>query len=269
MTHKTRALSLSLVLALASVGGLAAASEAPGADVDATGERCSNRSLVGTYLFEYLARPAGGADLAVAVGFRYFDGRGAGRLSYTTAAGRTARTRFRYDVEPDCTGTVEYASGFGAEDIFVHPRGQHFAWIDTRPGFAASGQDWLSSRRAPNGCSNATLRGTFSYGVRGTADPGAPPPSGFFAEAGLESFDGNGKLWNRFRDSNGETGVVTGSYRIGSNCIGRMTYATGETYRVYVSPSGDAVMNITIDPDDVRRYGSEHKISDRLLVTDD
>jgi hypothetical protein len=251
-----------------AIGGICCAAVATPSDADAvdpesTGGTCSNRSLLGTYLFEYLAAPAGSDPIDISVGFRYFDGQGAGRLFYTGLDGRDRTERFRYNVERDCTGTVAYRSGTTSETMFVHPEGINVAWIDTRPGFVAAGHDWRSSKRAPGQCSNATLRGTYSYISRGGTGTG---PASRFAEAGLESFDGTGGLWNRYTDSNGEDAVVSGTYRIGANCIGRVTYETGEDYRIYIGPTGDAIVGVDLS-DDFGRFGSEHKISNKLLVT--
>jgi hypothetical protein len=221
--------------------------------------------MLGTYLFEYFAAPAGTDPLDVSIGFRYFDGQGAGRLFYTTLDGQDQTERFRYNVERNCTGTVSYSSGTVSESMFVHPQGVNVAWIDTRPGFVAAGHDWRSSKRAPGRCSNATLKGTYSYTSRGGTGAG---PASRFAEAGLESFDGKGRLWNRYTDSNGDDAEVTGTYRIGSNCIGRVSYETGEDYRVYVGPTGEGLVGIDLS-DDFGRLGSEYKISDRMLVTGD
>lgn len=262
MTRTNAILSLGLALTIGGICGVnvATASDVEATDPEATGDRCSNGSLLGTYLFEYAALPAGSDPYDIAVGFRYFDGRGVGRLIYTTSEGENRTERFRYNVERDCTGTVNYSGGSTSEQMFVHPRGVNIAWIDTRPGFVAVGQDWRSSTRAPGRCSNATLKGTYSYTNRGSTGGFA----GRFAEAGLEVFDGKGRLMNRYTDSNGEQGVVTGTYRIGANCIGRVTYETGEDYRIYVGPTGDSLIGIDLS-DELGRFGSEHKISDQFL----
>jgi hypothetical protein len=266
MTRTNPVLGMTLAMAIGGVYcvGIATASDPEATDLESTGGWCSNASLRGTYLFEYFAMPAGSDFHDISVGFRYFDGRGSGQLMYTTADGRSRTERFSYDVARNCTGTVAYSSGTTSEQMFVHPRGENVAWIDTRPGFVATGQDWRSSTRAPSRCSNATLKGTYSYTSAGhMGDVGNP--ASLFAEAGLESFDGRGRVTNRYTDSNGQEGIVTGTYRVGTNCIGRVTYVSGEDYRIYVGPTGEAFVGIDLS-DDLGRKGMEHKISDQTLV---
>jgi hypothetical protein len=269
MTPKNRALSLGLALTMTSFGGigLAAASDTAEADLESTRQRCSDGSLLGTYLFEYVARPAANAPYNASGGYRYFDGRGAGRMVSSDVMTSTLQTeRFRYSVEPDCTGTIDYRSGTTSEEIFVHPQGLNFSWLDTRPGFVASGQDWRSAKRAPSQCSTATLKGTYNASGRGNADP--PGLDELFAEAGMESFDGQGRVLSRYINSAGESGVFAGTYRVSANCVGQVRFETGETYRIFVGPTGDDFVSVDLF-DDFGSLGSGHKISDRLLVTED
>lgn len=77
-------------------------------------------------------------------------------------------------------------------------------------------------------CSNATLRGSYSFTSQGWV-PGGPPGSSLvpFATANRMSLDGIGGIVNDTTVSrNGEIGrnVGKGSYSVGKNCKGKMTF---------------------------------------------
>jgi hypothetical protein len=79
------------------------------------------------------------------------------------------------------------------------------------------------------GCSNATLKGEYAFGVTAYTPPGLPdgPPQ---VVAGIKSFDGKGKFTQRdYRgDSLRTTGQTdfstgeTGTYTVNSDCTGSM-----------------------------------------------
>jgi hypothetical protein len=185
-------------------------------------------------------------------------------VSGSLMTGELETQRFRYSVAPDCSATIYYRSGATPEEIFIHHSGDHFSWIDTRRGFVATGHDWRSSKRAPNRCSTATLKGTFAISSRGST---APPIADPWAAAGMESFDGQGRWLGRYRTSQGQGLVLGGNYRIDADCIGQVSFDTGETYRIFVGPSGEDYVGV--DPmDDFGRLAFGHKMSNRLLVTD-
>jgi hypothetical protein len=83
----------------------------------------------------------------------------------------------------------------------------------------------------------------------------------------MESFDGKGRYVGRYRTSQGQSMVFAGTYRVDANCVGRVSFDTGETYRIFVGPSGEDFVGV--DPmDDLGRLAFGHKMSNRLLVTD-
>jgi hypothetical protein len=78
------------------------------------------------------------------------------------------------------------------------------------------------------GCSRATLRGTFGYTSTGTLlDTYVPPPlAGPFAEVGKQTFDGKGKTnATATLSTNGNPATVTveGTYTVNPDCTGSMT----------------------------------------------
>jgi hypothetical protein len=78
------------------------------------------------------------------------------------------------------------------------------------------------------GCSNATLRGSFGYTSTGTLlDSYVPPPlAGPFAEVGRQTFNGKGKTdATATLSTNGNPATVTiqGTYSVNPDCTGSMT----------------------------------------------
>jgi hypothetical protein len=107
------------------------------------------------------------------------------------------------------------------------------------------------------GCSNATLRGSFGYTSTGTLlDSYVPPPlAGPFAEVGRQTFDGKGKTEAAATlSTNGNPATVTveGTYAVNPDCTGSMT--------LQVSPFDSTVHAYFVIDDD----GAEF----RAIVTD-
>ena len=94
-----------------------------------------------------------------------------------------------------------------------------------------------TANAADKGCSNATLKGTFSH--VGTGFNIAPSPvAGPFAGLGTETFDGNGGVTGNATGSfngNIDSGTFTGTYTVNSDCTGTMTskFSNGFTGHVY------------------------------------
>lgn len=79
-----------------------------------------------------------------------------------------------------------------------------------------------------DGCTKATLRGSFGYTSTGTLlDSYVPPPlAGPFAEIGRQTFDGKGKTdGTASLSTNGNPATVTveGTYVVNPDCTGSMT----------------------------------------------
>ena len=74
------------------------------------------------------------------------------------------------------------------------------------------------------GCSNATLKGTFSYKMTGALlIPGLEGP---FAEVGVQTFDGNGGTTataTLSQNGNIYQVTITGKYTVNPNCTGTFT----------------------------------------------
>lgn len=83
------------------------------------------------------------------------------------------------------------------------------------------------------GCSNATLKGTFAEKDTGFVTNPPPAPASLFAGLNLETFDGNGTITATgfaTLDGNGAPQTETGTYTVNPDCTG--------TYTVQISPGG-------------------------------
>jgi len=104
------------------------------------------------------------------------------------------------------------------------------------------------------GCSNATLRGTYAYTVTGSL-VAAPAPLGPYAEAGAQTFDGNGGTTAAGMSStNGNIMPAnsTGAYTVNSDCTGTFTLqiAPGITahYFFVIADGGSEYQAVCLDP---------------------
>ena len=104
-------------------------------------------------------------------------------------------------------------------------------------GFTSS--VWADSSKAR--CSNATLKGTYSFAVQGSLSPSA---GNYVPEAyaGFVTYDGLGNIW--LQKASAIDGVwsnrgSTGIYSIGNDCVGIATYPGSGMFQYFVSPDGN------------------------------
>lgn len=107
------------------------------------------------------------------------------------------------------------------------------------------------------GCNSATLQGTFAYTTTGFSVAGAtgPLPAPLpFADAGAQTFDGNGgTALNGMSNSNGTVGHPnqTGTYTVNSDCTGTFSIelAPGKTanYFFVIANDGSEFRAICVD----------------------
>lgn len=104
------------------------------------------------------------------------------------------------------------------------------------------------------GCSNATLKGTYAYTVSGSL-VAAPAPLGPYAEAGAQTFDGNGSTTAAGMSSTNGTimpATSTGIYAVNSDCTGTfmLQIAPGITahYFFVIADSGAEYRAVCLDP---------------------
>ena len=240
---------------------------------------CSNRSLLGAYLYQIIGRDAVPEGKVTAgpyaeAGMDVYDGNGQVTTTYSSSREQSTRIIGQYDIQADCSGQIVYAGEKGPlrrYQVYVDPAGSRLAFIDVTDisrGYLLGGEKLrVSLQPTPlANCSTRTLSGTFTYSVEGavTTEQGVK----LFREAGMESYDGAGNIANRYTDNLGVTDTITGQYDIQPNCQGTATYASGGRYQLYVDPLGQwfAFIDLTAGS---QRGGKNHLISRLLLVVKD
>ena len=98
------------------------------------------------------------------------------------------------------------------------------------------------------GCSNATLKGTYS-----DQDTGTIVGVGPFAGVNVDRFDGNGNITiSGWSSVNGSVsyGVETGTYQVSADCTGTYTVADGTIQAFFVIDQGGNELKIVITSQD-------------------
>ena len=102
-----------------------------------------------------------------------------------------------------------------------------------------------TAKAADKGCTNASLRGTYSH--IGTGFVTAGPLAG----VGTDTFDGNGGFTTTARLSvNGNlvSATATGTYKVNPDCTGMYKIPGGTTLFFVIDDGGNEVKAICIDP---------------------
>jgi hypothetical protein len=100
-----------------------------------------------------------------------------------------------------------------------------------------------SASAAPQGCSNASLKGIYLYSESGVLNGRS------YSESGREVYDGQGGLVLTYRGSDGSGGSERGTYRVSADCIGTATYPDGQTATSFISPDGSRfTYTMTVPP---------------------
>src|SRR5215207_2846 len=108
-------------------------------------------------------------------------------------------------------------------------------------------------------CSKATLDGTYLFahdGVDISGNDQAP-----FTIAGMEKYDGNGKV-KAVISANFNGNVVrheslSGTYTVKADCTGTVTYGPTEALDVFIAPDGSMFTFVQIKPSDAVTSGFE------------
>jgi hypothetical protein len=119
-------------------------------------------------------------------------------------------------------------------------------------GLASAGPSTVRQTGSAS-CSVATLHGTYLFAGEGVSvSGGTTTPNAF---AGAEHFDGAGHyVGNNTVSINGvivRNRAYTGTYTVGTDCIGTFTSTPGVTFDLYTSPSGNAFTYIATVPGSV------------------
>lgn len=195
-------------------------------------DTCNDASLSGAY-----GLLQSGSTLAVgpvsSVGIAKFDGNGHWTLAESLSVNGNLRDSFgsgEYTIAENCTGTLVlgFADGTAQRNMsmIILNDGRELHMIVSNPGNVTTAV--LKSIRSRH-CSNATLKGDYSYVQNGTVVGEGP-----FASLGFTRFDGEGGLSTiEFTSRNGtitpETIVFgSGTYQVNADCTG---YAIASTRR--------------------------------------
>src|SRR5215217_869810 len=108
-------------------------------------------------------------------------------------------------------------------------------------------------------CSKATLDGTYLFahdGVDISGNDQAP-----FTIAGMEKYDGNGKVKTVITANfNGDVvrhESLSGTYTVKADCTGTITYGPKEALDVFIAPNGSMFTFVQIKPSDAVTSGFE------------
>ncbi|WP_051766987.1 hypothetical protein [Saccharothrix syringae] len=131
---------------------------------------------------------------------------------------------------------------------------------------AATGAPLLTASAAPApSCSNATLRGTYTFSEDGwtVSGTGTTP----FAFAGVQTYNGNGTgagiVSSSFNGVITPATANTATYQVDADCTGTVAYTnSGVTshFDIYLDPKGDSFTFIETDPGSVSA-GVETRVS--------
>ena len=103
-----------------------------------------------------------------------------------------------------------------------------------------------TAKASDKGCTNASLRGTFSHIGTGFITAVGP-----FAGVGTDIFDGNGGITGTASLSiNGNivSGTETGTYKVNPDCTGTYTIPGGTTLFFVIDDGGNEVKAVCTDP---------------------
>ena len=147
--------ALLMVLGVLGLLGVLAVGRGFASDEKATGAKCSEATLKGTYLFAQNGVEIKGnsEQLPFAIaGYDVFDGngevRGVSSGNFNGEVFRKDPFTGTYTVKANCTGTVTFRDGAAAQgDMFIAPDGSKFAFVRTTPEDVSAGIDSRGSAK--------------------------------------------------------------------------------------------------------------------------
>ena len=108
-------------------------------------------------------------------------------------------------------------------------------------------------------CSKATLHGTYLFAHDGVDISGKD--QGPFAIAGMEKYDGNGKVKAvASANFNGDVArhqSIPGTYTVKADCTSTATYADGTRYDLFIAPDGSMFTFVQTKPSEFVGAGFE------------
>ena len=112
-------------------------------------------------------------------------------------------------------------------------------------------------------CSEATLHGTYLFAHDGVVISGKD--QGPFAIAGMEKYDGNGKVKAvasaNFNGNVARHQSIPGTYTVKADCTSTATYADGTRYDLFIAPDGSKLTYVQTKPSNVVLAGDEQRVT--------
>ncbi|HTS63428.1 MAG TPA: hypothetical protein VMH28_15485 [Candidatus Acidoferrales bacterium] len=196
-----------------------------------------------------------------------FDGKGnvtlAGTANTNLAAGKPFTYTGTYTLGSNCTGTVTLnGASPAAFTLVAWSAGKQFNIVGADATYVYSGS---GGSNRPDVCGNATLSGAFTYDASGYLLSGTSQ-TGVGDEIGIMQFDGQGKVTSSYTvnasGSPAATYTATGTYSMGSNCLGTATLldSTGKTNALNFSSTGayGQGVNLLVASPQFVRSGAAH-----------
>jgi hypothetical protein len=139
--------TLLVVLGVVGLLGVLAVGSGFAKDENASGAKCSEATLNGTYVFAYNGVELKGNNeqrpFALA-GYDVYDGNGKVNSVFTSnfngELSRNETLSGTYSVKADCTGTLTFEDGTRF-DVFIAPDGSKFMFIQTKPSELVAARD--------------------------------------------------------------------------------------------------------------------------------
>ncbi|HEY6343976.1 MAG TPA: hypothetical protein VIY49_20975 [Bryobacteraceae bacterium] len=198
-----------------------------------SGGPCSAATLNGTYSLILSGRGISSTGAFTGgyegVGTSTFDGKSAvtftGTVNTNVTAGKAFAYSGTYTLGSNCMGTITLTTGSSATFTLVawgnssNP-GLDFAITGTDANYVYSGS---GAATIPLLCATATISGEYVYEASGFTLNGTAQ-TGALDESGVLQFDGQGNVTASYTNfSSGATMTASGTYTMGSNCVGSAT----------------------------------------------
>jgi uncharacterized protein (TIGR03437 family) len=217
------------------------------AQTEIGGGACTSSSLNGTYALSMSGRQVSSAGAFTSVlqadGSATFDGLSTVTIAVSEntnqAVGTSLNWSGTYSVQSNCAALVTITSGGSATlNVMVFNQGKDFLMAGNDATYSYTGNGATQSATQPTGCSTATLSGAYTFNGTGFA-LSTNTVSGASDGAGLLQFDGQGNVTANITSSNvgaaGSPLALTGTYTLGTNCIGAATLSDSSSHSYTMS----------------------------------
>ena len=208
---------------------------------------CNSSTLTGTYALSMSGRQVSSAGAFTSVlqadGSATFDGLSTVTIAVTEntnqAVGASLNWSGTYSVQSNCAAVVTITSGGSATlNVMLYNQGKDFLMAGNDATYSYTGNAITQSATQPTGCSVATFTGSYTFNGTGFGLT-TNAVSGASDGAGLLQFDGLGNVTANITTSSVGAAnsplALTGTYTMGSNCIGSATLSDTSSHSYVMS----------------------------------